>query len=270
MTSPATDPAAAEPAVLFERIGNVGVITLNRPKAMNSANAELSGLLGGYLEQVAADPEIRVAVVTGTGRAFCAGMDLKAFAAGEDTACPGHPEWGFAGAAQHWIDKPVIAAVNGFAFGGGAELMLSCDLAVAASTAQVGVPEVKRGLFAAGGGAIRLPRLMPRRLAAEILLTGRPLTAEQALAAGLVNKVVAAEELMDATLELAAEVAANAPLALQATKKVMYRSLEFGDDWTEEAWAINGAEFATLAASQDALEGARAFAEKRDPVWTGK
>ncbi|MTD15988.1 crotonase/enoyl-CoA hydratase family protein [Nakamurella sp. YIM 132087] len=258
-----------EPAVLYHRDGTVGVITLNRPKAMNSANAALSDLVGEYLEQIAADPEVRVGVITGTGRAFCAGMDLKAFAAGEDVAGK-HPEWGFAGAAQHWIDKPLIAAVNGFAFGGGAELMLACDLAVISSTASIAVPEVKRGLFAAGGGAVRLARLLPRRLAAELLLTGRPLTAPEALAAGLVNRMVEPDELMPATLELAREIGANAPLALQVTKQVMYRSLAAGDDWTDEAWAENAAAFAKIAVSADAAEGATAFAEKRDPVWTGK
>lgn len=265
-----SDTPGPEPAALLTRHGSVAVITLNRPRSMNAANGELSTLVGGFLEEINRDDAISVGVLTGTGRAFCAGMDLKAFAAGEDVSAAGHPEWGFAGAAQHWIDKPLIAAVNGPAYGGGAELVLACDLAIASTAAALAVPEVKVGLFAAGGGAIRLPRLLSRGLAAEILFTGRPLTAQEAQTAGLFNRVVEPEELLDRTLELAEQIAANAPLALRATKRVMYRSLAVGDDWSPEAWELNTQTFGEIATSADALEGATAFAEKRAPRWTGR
>jgi crotonobetainyl-CoA hydratase len=265
MSAPATAPAA-----ILTRHGRVGVITLNRPDALNAANAALSLAVGEALEEIAADDELRVAVLTGTGRGFCAGMDLKAFADGEDVAAPGHPEWGFAGVARHPIAKPVIAAVNGVAVGGGCEIVLSCDLVVASRAARFGLPEVKRGLFAGGGGLLRLPRQIPRRVAMELILTGDLIDADRALALGLVNEVVAPEQLLPAALALADRIAVNAPLAVQTSKQVVLESMAHGDDWGDDAWRVNDAAIETIMTSADAAEGARAFAEKRAPVWTGR
>jgi crotonobetainyl-CoA hydratase len=259
-----------EPAALFSRHGRVAVITLNRPRALNAANSALSTAVGQALETLAADPELQVGIITGTGRAFCAGMDLKAYAAGEDVSADGHPEWGFAGAARHYIDKPLIAAVNGLALGGGAELVLACDLVVASDKAVFALPEVKRGLFAAGGGVLRLPRQLPRRLAMELILTGEPLAAARALELGLINRVVPSEQLLDEALGLARQIAANAPLAVQTSKRLAHAGLRWGDDWDDELWQLNEAAIDVIMNSEDGREGARAFAEKRDPVWQGK
>lgn len=174
------DNGMADAPATFEQRGPVALITLNRPDAMNAVNAALSEAVGTALETVARDPEIRVAVITGAGRAFCAGADLKELAAGRGIYPPDHPEWGFAGLVQHFIDKPLIAAVNGYALGGGTEIMLACDLAVVSDQAKLGLPEVKRGLLAAAGGLLRLPRQVPVKLAMEVALTGEPIDAETA------------------------------------------------------------------------------------------
>lgn len=252
-----------------ERHDSVLLITLNRPEALNACNAALAGDVGAALEELATDPALRVGVITGAGRAFCAGMDLKAFLDGEDVSAPGHPEWGFAGTARHDLDKPLIAAVNGLAMGGGAELALSCDLIVASSKAKIGLPEVKLGLFAAAGGVLRLTRQIPYRLAMEMILTGEPIDAEQALRCGLVNRVVEPESVVPAALELAARIAANGPLAVQASKRLVRDTARFGDDWSDEMWAVNDAVFRRVSATADAREGATAFTEKRPPVFTG-
>jgi crotonobetainyl-CoA hydratase len=147
--------ATAPPPALYYVENGVAVITLNRPNSLNAVNAPLSTAIGQGLEAAAADSDVRVVVVTGTGRAFCAGADLKELAQKKPVHAEGHPEWGFAGLVQHWLDKPTIAAVNGFAMGGGTEIALACDLVVAADTATFGLPEVKRGLFAAAGGVVR-------------------------------------------------------------------------------------------------------------------
>jgi len=262
--------SASTPPVRLERHGDVGVIVLHRPEAMNAVNAALATALGDALEEVDRDPDLRVAVVTGTGRAFCAGMDLKAFAAGEDVSHARHPEWGFGGVTRHVVATPVIAAINGFAMGGGAEIALACDLAVMAESAVIGLPEVRRGLVAAAGGLVRLPRQVPSRLAMELVLTGEPVTAERALALGLVNRVAADGELLDVTLELAAAIARNAPLAVQASKRILHEVPGWGTDWADATWDAQDALLQPVFASEDALEGARAFAERREPQWAGR
>lgn len=262
--------ASEQPVALFERRGQVGVITLNRPEALNAVNAALAQLVGAALEELAADPALRVGVITGAGRAFCAGMDLKAFAAGESVAVPDHPEWGFAGLTGHYVSKPLIAAVNGVAMGGGAEIALACDLAVMSADAWLGLPEVARGLVPAAGGAVRLPRLIPRRFALEAMLTGDPIDAERALALGLVNRVVPAGHVLESAVELAERIAGNAPLAVQATKRLAYEGLRHPDDWARELQQLNDDTFAAVAATEDALEGATAFAQKRPPQWQGR
>jgi crotonobetainyl-CoA hydratase len=263
----------AEPVerpILTETVEDVRVITLNRPHALNAIDAALSDALGHALADAQADPRVRAVVVTGAGRAFCAGMDLKAFARGEQGYVPDHPEWGFAGMARQLLTMPVIAAVNGPAIGGGCELVLACDLAVASTEAIFGLPEVSRGLVAGGGGVFRLARVIGRRRATEMILTGAPITATTALDYGLVNRVVDAAALLPAARELADAIAANAPLAVQVSKSLLRDSDRFGSDWDGDIWRLNEAATESVVASADSLEGARAFAEKRPPVWTGR
>jgi crotonobetainyl-CoA hydratase len=260
------DPSAA--ATLEKRDG-VAIITLNRPSALNAVNADLAGAVGAALEEIERDDDIRVGIVTGAGRAFCAGADLKALAVGTDIGAPGHPEWGFAGLVEHEISKPLIAAANGFALGGGTEIVLACDLAVLADDAALGLPEVKRGLFAAAAGLIRLPRQLPAKLAMEHALTGRPIAPAAAAQYGLVNRVVPAERVLDTALELAAEVIANAPLSVRASKRLVRAATGAGADWDRAVYAIQEQEIETVLSSADAREGATAFAEKRPPVWSG-
>jgi crotonobetainyl-CoA hydratase len=261
--------------VLYEADGHVAVLTLNRPEALNAVNAALADELGGYLERAAADDEVRAIVVTGAGRAFCAGADLKEIAAGRSIAPTAHPEWGFAGLAQHWVSKPLIAAVNGYAMGGGTEIALACDLVVASEQAAFGLPEVKRGLFAAAGGVIRLQRQIPIKLAAQLALTGDPVDAATARQWGLVNDVVPAGEVVLRALELAGRIAANAPLSVRHTKRVLHQTASAGSDWDAEwnggdPWRINAEAMDAVFGSADAVEGATAFARKRAPVWTGR
>ena len=260
-----------EPAVLTERRGHVLLVTLNRPDARNAVNGELTLGLGTALEEAEQDAEVRVVVLTGAGeQSFCAGADLKAISRGESLNPPGTEAWGFAGMVQHPISKPVIAAVNGNALGGGTELVLTADLAVAAEHAQFGLPEVKRGLIAAAGGVLRLPAQMPHKVAMRLILTGEPIRAADAARWGLVNEVVPAAELLDAALALAEAIAANAPLSVQYSKKVA-QGIEDGRIPREDAaWAASDAAMMAVFTSEDAMEGPIAFAEKRAPVWKGR
>lgn len=265
----ADEVTTTEPAALYERRGNVALITLNRPKALNAVNAALSTAVGTLLEQAEADDEVRVVVITGAGRAFCAGADLKALAAVENTAADGHPEWGFAGYVEHWISKPTIAAVNGFALGGGTELVLASDLAVVDEEAQLGLPEVKRGLFAAAGGVIRLQQQIPRKVALELALTGEPISAAQGKELGLVNRVAPHGTALEMALGLAETIAANAPLSVRESKSMIHRTAH-GADWEPGVWEANAAAVKVVFTSDDAKEGPTAFAQKRQPVWKGR
>lgn len=259
------------PAVLTERHDRVLLVTLNRPRARNAVNGELTAGLGGALEEAARDPEIRVVVLTGAGdQSFCAGADLKAIAAGEALNPPGTEAWGFAGFVQHPISKPVIAAVNGTALGGGTELVLASDLAVAAETATFGLPEVRRGLIAGAGGLVRLPEQLPRKRAMQLILTGEALDAATAHDWGLVNEVVPAGRVVPRALELAATIAANAPLAVQASKRVAAGIVDGTIPDEEAAWRANDREIIEIIGSADAMEGAVAFAEKREPRWQAR
>lgn len=178
--------------------------------------------------------------------------------------------WGFAGYVEHHISKPTIAAVNGTALGGGTELTLASDLAVASETATFGLPEVKRGILAAAGGAFRLGQQLPRKIAMEMMLTGEPISAPRALELGLVNAVVPQAQVMDAALKMAARITANAPLAVQASKRIAL-GIQHGEIASEAAaWAQTRAEIGTVMRSEDGREGPRAFAEKRAPVWQGR
>jgi enoyl-CoA hydratase/carnithine racemase len=251
-------------AVLTERRERVLIITLNRPDQRNAVNAAVAQGIAAALDQLDADAELSVGIVTGAGGYFCAGMDLKAFAAGELPWVQGR---GFGGIVERSSDKPLIAAIEGFAVAGGLELALACDLIVAAGGAKLGIPEVKRSLVAAGGGLLRLPRMLPRNVANELALTGDPISAERGYELGLVNRVSEQGAALDTALELAATIAANGPLALAGSKRILRES----PDWSQrEAFAQQRQIWEPIFASQDAREGATAFAEKRPPVWRGK
>lgn len=263
--------AQNRPAVHTERRDHVLLVTLDRPEARNAVNGEVSTLLGQALHDADTDPEIRVVVLTGSGeKSFSAGADLKAISRGEDIFPAENREWGFAGMMQHPVSVPVIAAVNGTALGGGCEIALASDLVVAAEHALFGLPEVRRGLIAAAGGAFRLPAQLPHRVAMEMLLTGEPISAERALELHLVNRVVPADELLDAALELAGVIAANAPLSVQATKRVALGVSDGARPGEDALWEHSDAEMMTVMSSEDAAEGPMAFAEKRAPEWKAR
>jgi enoyl-CoA hydratase len=250
--------------VLTERRDGVLIITLNRPEARNAVNLALAEGVAAALDTLDADDDLAVGVITGAGVGFCAGMDLKAFVAGER---PWVGDRGFAGIVQRAARKPLIAAVEGFAVAGGLEIALACDLIVAGSGAKLGIPEVKRSLVAAAGALFRLPRRVPYGVAMELALTGDTITAERAYELGLVNRVTERDGAVDGALELAAAIAKNGPLALDATKATLQQQF----DWSEEEFWQRQRELAgPVMASEDAREGATAFSEKRDPVWRGR
>ncbi|OBY32204.1 crotonase/enoyl-CoA hydratase family protein [Mycolicibacter kumamotonensis] len=261
----------SDAAVLVERRGNVLLITINRPEARNAINGAVSTGVGDALAQAQDDDAVRAVVLTGAGdKSFSAGADLKAIANRENIYHPDHPEWGFAGYVQHFIDKPTIAAVNGTALGGGTELALASDLVVAEQRAQFGLPEVKRGLIAGAGGVFRIIDQMPRKIALELLYTGEPISAADAARWGLVNRVVEDGGALQAALKLAEEITGNAPLSVRASKRIAYGVEDGAIPGEAAGWARTGREFATLLRSEDAKEGPRAFAEKRAPVWKAR
>ncbi len=257
--------AEHDPApVLTERRGRVLIITINRPDQRNAVNAGVAQGIGAALDQLDAEPGLSVGVLTGAGKGFCAGMDLKAFVTGERPYVEGR---GFAGITQRAADKPLIAAVEGFAVAGGLEVALACDLIVASRGARLGVPEVKRSLVAAGGALLRLPRALPRNVANELALTGDPIEAERAHELGLVNRLADPGQALEVALALAETIAANGPLALAATKRILVEAA----DWPDAEFFTRQAEISDpVFASEDAREGATAFAERRDPVWKGR
>ncbi len=263
------DVVDTRPAYL-ERRGHVGVVWLNRPKALNAVNSAMCTAAGEALEEITADPELRVCVITGAGEAFSSGADLKALAAGEKIRAEGHPEWGFAGIVCHYIPKPVIAAVNGFALGGGTEILLACDLAVIDETAPLGLPEVKRGLMAGAGGMLRLNKQIPQKIALEMAFTGEPISAETAKAWGLVNRVAPVGQALSCALDLAEVIVGNAPVAVQVSKRIMHRMGRVDSDWDPDLWELSRQGLTEVVKSKDAKEGPRAFVEKRAPVWTGQ
>jgi enoyl-CoA hydratase len=250
--------------LLTERRGRVLLITLNRPDARNAVNLAMAEAMAAALDELDSDDELSVGVITGEGKGFSSGMDLRAFASGER---PWARDRGFAGIVQKPAEKPLIAAIEGFAVAGGLEIALACDLLVVAKGAKLGVPEVKRGLVAAGGGRRPRPRRQPGAIAMELALTGETITAERAAELGLVNRLADPGRALDMALELAEEVAANAPLALRASKTVLRRQWSWDD---ETFWAKQGEMIAPVFASEDAIEGATAFSEKRDPNWRGR
>jgi enoyl-CoA hydratase len=250
--------------VLRERRGHVEILTINRPEARNAINRATAIALGDALDACESDDDVWVVVLTGAGdKAFSAGMDLKAFAKGEFPST----DKGFAGITQRDFPKPLIAAANGAALAGGFEILISCDMVVAADHAKFGIPEASRGLVAGGGGLIRLPKLVPLAVAYEMALTADPIDATRAYELGLVNRVVPGDRVLDEAIALAERIAKNAPLAVRTSKDVMKRSRELSE---EQSWQLNTEAFGPIARSADAIEGAVAFAEKREPNWQGK
>jgi len=249
----------ATPAVLTERHDRVLVITLNRPEAMNAINGDLSSGLWAAVGELNEDPGLTAGVLTGAGKGFCSGMDLKAFSRGEDIG----PMLDF---VNHGAEKPLIAAIEGFALAGGLELALSCDLLVAAEGAKLGIPEVGVGLFAAGAGLFRLPSRVGYAKAMEMAVTGDPITADEATDRGLVSRLTPKGGALDEAIVLAERIARNAPLAVSASKKLI-RATQGSTE--EELWTAQKPFMRLVWGSDDAKEGPLAFAEKRSPEWTG-
>ncbi len=251
-----------EPEVLTEQHDRILVITINRPQARNAVNAGVRQGLAEAMDRLDDDPGLSVAVLTGAGGSFCAGMDLKAFARGESVVVAGRG----LGFTERPPAKPLIAAVEGYALAGGTELALATDLIVAAKDSAFGIPEVKRGLVAAGGGLLRLPQRIPYAIAMELALTGENLPAERAHALGLVNVLAEPGKALDAAVTLAEKITANGPLAVAVTKRIITESR----GWSPETMFAEQMKIAMpVFASNDAKEGAIAFAEKRPPRWTG-
>src|SRR4051812_14412097 len=252
-----------EQPLLTERRDRVLLITLNRPDARNAVNLAMAEGMNAALDELDSADDLSVGVIAGEGKGFSSGMDLKAFATGERP-------WaarGFAGIVQKPAEKPLIAAIEGFAVAGGLEIALACDLIVAAEGAKLGVPEAKRGLVAAGGALRQLPRRLPAAIAMELALTGETITAERGAELGLVNRLADPGKALDVALGLAEEVAANAPLATAASKSILNRQGSWDD---ETFWAKQGEIVAPVFTSEDAIEGATAFSEKRAPDWKGR
>ncbi|MEV5835905.1 crotonase/enoyl-CoA hydratase family protein [Nocardia sp. NPDC052112] len=250
--------------VLTEFGEGVVVITINRPDARNAIDRVTAEGIAAAIDELEARPDLSIGILTGAGGTFCAGMDLKAFVRGENPVVRGR---GFGGVTERPPTKPLIAAVEGWALAGGFELALSADLVVASRAAKFGIPEVKRGLVAAAGGLLRLPKTLPYQLAMEVALTGDPLTAELAHRHGVVNVLTEPGAALEGARELAARIAANAPLAIRATKQIIAAAVGWSD---ADGFAAQAAHVGPVLTSHDAKEGARAFAEKRAPVWQGR
>ncbi|WP_158969395.1 enoyl-CoA hydratase-related protein [Chachezhania sediminis] len=252
--------------VVLEKRGNIALITLDRPDRRNAMDGAMTREMRAVLAEFEADPELRVGILSGRGKVFCAGMDLAAFASGEaEEILRGQGRFGGFVAAER--TKPVIAAVHGAALAGGLEIMLACDMVIAAEGTLFGLPEAKRGLVAGAGGAFRLTRRLPHVLANQILLTGDPIACATALAHGMINAVVPADALIDEALKLAGTIAANAPLSLRHSLSLSKMAND-GDEVAE--WAMNDRLWPEIEASEDATEGSRAFVEKRAAVWKGR
>jgi enoyl-CoA hydratase len=246
-----------------ERRGRVEILTLDRPEARNAVSPEVSQAIEAALDDIEADRQVRVIVLTGTGPVFCAGADLKVVARGEGLNIETE-RGGFGGLVRREVSKPIIAAVQGPALAGGFELVLACDLVVASHDATFGLPEAKRGLLAAAGGPIRLAKRIPTALALEIVMTGDPITAERAHEVGLVNRLAHTDDVVDVAVDLAERILENSPSAVRAGRALVRGA---GDRDEAGGWDLTYELARTLIASGDAIEGATAFAEKRQPVW---
>jgi enoyl-CoA hydratase len=250
---------APNTTVLTEQRGRVLLITLNRPEAMNAINTDLAQGLLAAIQRLDGDDGLTAGVLTGAGRGFCAGMDLKAFATTG-------PPVGLGDFFEQGAKKPLIAAIEGFALAGGLEMALACDLLVAANNVKLGIPEAGVGLFAAGGAVIRLPGRVPYAVAMEMALTADPITAEAAHGYGLVSRLAEPGQAVDVAMALAERIARNAPLSVAASKEIIKGTQGMTE---EEAWAFQRPFMAKVFTSNDAKEGPRAFAEKRAPNWSG-
>lgn len=266
MTAGTTDTTVTEEQdpVLTEVVDGVLVVTINRPDARNAINTVTAEAIGAAMDRLDSDPTLVSGIITGAGSTFCAGMDLKAFLAGEKPSIPGR---GFAGIVEGPPSKPLIAAVEGYALAGGFEIALACDMIVAADDVKFGLPEVKRGLVAAGGGLMRLPQRVPYHLAMEWALTGAMITAQQAHEVFLVNRLTPRGGALAGALELGRAIAANGPLAVRATKQVIVEAPEWSRD---EMFDRQRDITVPVRGSEDAREGATAFKEKRAPRWQGR
>lgn len=253
-----------EQAVLVDVADGIMTVTLNRPKARNAVNLSVAKGIAAAMDELDSNDNIHVAIITGAGGTFCSGMDLKAFVTGELPSIKGR---GFAGVTEQPPRKPLIAAVEGYALAGGLELAITCDLIVAADNSQFGIPETKRGLAAGAGGLVKLPRQIPSRLAMELALTGDFISAQRAYEMGLINQIVEAGTALEAAKAMAAKISANGPLAVALSKQVITES----SDWTaDNMWDKQNDVISPIFTSEDAIEGATAFAEKRAPNWKGK
>jgi len=251
--------------VKVEVVERVQIITINRPEARNAINYEAAQELAAALDRLDADDDVAIGVLTGAGNSFCAGMDLKAFAATGQRPYAG--DRGFAGICERPPRKPLIAAIEGYALAGGCEVALACDLIVAANNATFGLPEVKRGLVPGSGGLVRLPARIPYHIAMEAALTGDMFPAERFHQHGLINRLVEPGQALAVALELAGVVAQNGPLAVRTAKGIIAESRNWRP---EDMFDLQRPRIAHIFTSADAKEGATAFAEKRKPVWTGK
>ena len=261
------DARAQESTVLVERLGDgVARVTLNRPAARNAVNGALARALGEAVRDVEADPTIRVAILAGAGKGFCAGADLSSVAAGGEAAL-WTPEGGFAGFVTAARAKVWLAAVRGFALAGGLEIMLACDLVVASTDALFGLPEVKRGLLAGAGGLMRLPRAIPRAVAIEMIVTGEAIRADRAVALGLINRAVLPDEVDAQALAMARLVAGNAPSAVRESLAI---ARDAHDDGGADLVRRSEEALSRLRQGEDIREGARAFLERRPPRWSGR
>jgi enoyl-CoA hydratase len=250
----------------YELQGRVAVLTLNRPEARNAVNGDVAQGMEDAIDRLEDDDEAWVAILTHNGPVFSAGADLKAINAGQVGQLQ-TKRGGFAGFVQRERTKPVIAAVDGPAFAGGCEIALACDLIVASTQAKFGLPEVKRSLAAAAGGLFRLPRILPRPVALEMIMTGDPIDAERAYHFGLVNDLCEPGQSLERAHALAARIVANAPLAVRKSREISLAAVDADD---EVGWKLSADAMVDLAQTEDFWEGPKAFIEKRDPVWQGK
>jgi enoyl-CoA hydratase len=257
-------------AVLYEIRNGIGLLTINRPEARNAVNGEVSLGIAAALDDIDHNNAVSVAILTGSGGVFCAGADLKAVEESQKTNVRNNiiiKNGGFAGLVRRARKKPLIAAVNGPAVGGGFEIVLACDLVVAAESASFALPEVKRSLLASAGALIRLPRLIGMARAMEMILTGESLSARRAFELGIINRVVPDGMVGETAMQLALAVAANAPLAVQASRQLASRALEHSD---LELWREGFALANEILQTEDAKEGRRAFIERREPNWKAR
>jgi enoyl-CoA hydratase len=256
----------SEPAVLTERDGAILIIRLNRPQARNAVNGELASGVEAALDELEKDDGLTAGVLAGNGPVFCAGADLKVIASGRDAELATE-RGGFGGLVRRKRAKPLIAAVHSTAFAGGFELVIACDMVVAAEGIQLGLPEVKRSLVALGGGLVELPSLIGEKLAYEVALTGDPIAVERLYQVGFINRLVPADKVFEEALKLARAVGVNGPLAVRASKRIIAEGRDLD---TDQRWKMSNEIGYPVFRSEDAREGATAFVEKRKPVWKGR